>query len=167
MLQLDLQQVLSQTVSFVILLWLLSRFAWKPLLALLDERRERIERELGEVARRKAEMERLQAEYSRHLERINDEARTRIQQAILEGKRIAAEIQEQARAQGTALVQKSKETIELELAKAKVTLRDEIASMAMGAVERILRQKVDVKTDRQLVDDVLKELEAGAPPPRS
>lgn len=166
MLQLDLHQVLSQAVSFLILLWLLKRFAWKPLLVLLDERQERIERDLSEAAQRKAEMERLQVEYAKHLERINDEARAKLQQAILEGKRIAAEIQEQARAQGQALVQKSKETIALELAKAKVTLRDELAAMAMGAVERLLRQKVDAKADRQLVDDVLKELEAG-PPRRS
>ena len=50
-------------------------------------------------------------------------------------------------------------TIELEVAKAKVTLRDQIAGMTMGALEKMLRQKVDAKADRQLVDAVLDELE--------
>ena len=161
-LQPDLQQVVSQAASFLILWAVLARFAWRPLLGILDARRARIEEDLRQVAQRKAEMERLQADYAQRLEQINDEARVKIQQAILEGKRIAAEIQEQARARGAALVQKSKDTIGLELAKAKVTLRDEIAGMALGAVERLLRQKVDAKADRQLVDEVLNELDAGS-----
>ena len=82
---------------------------------------------------------------------------------MLEGKRIAMEIQEQAREQGHVLLNKSKETIELELAKAKVTLRDQLASMTMEAVERILREKLDTEKDRRLVESVLDELE----PPRS
>lgn len=159
MLQLDLQQILSQTISFVLLLWILKRFAWRPLLAMLDQRRAHIEEELRQVAQSKAEMTRLQQEYSQRLAKIEDEARAKIQQSVLEGKRIAIEIQEQARTQAQAIMAKSKETIELELAKAKVSLRDQMAGMTLEAVERILRHKLDPKTDRQLVDAVLDEIE--------
>ena len=164
-LQLDLQQLISQALSFLLLLWILRRFAWRPLLTMLDQRRARIEEALREVAQRKTEMESLQAEYAQRLAKIEEEARLKIQQAILEGKRIAAEIQEQARAQGYELLNKSKETIELELAKAKVTLRDQVAEMTLEAVERVLRQKLDPKADRHLVDAVLAELEEGSARP--
>ena len=157
--QLDWQQILSQAISFLTLLWLLRRFAWRPLLGILDERRARIEEDLRQAAQRTADLERLQADYAKRLAKIEDEARTKIQQAILEGKRVASEIQEQARAQGSAVIAKSKETVELELAKARVTLRDQVAAMTMEAVERILRQKLDPKTDRQLVETVLDELD--------
>ena len=159
MLQLDLQQIVSQAVSFILLVLILRRFAWKPLLAMLDGRRAHIEEQLRQVAHSKAEMARLQAEYAQHLAKIDEEARAKIQQAILEGKRIALEIQEQARAQGHAIMTKSRETIELELAKAKVTLRDQVVAMTMEAVERVLDQKLDAKTDRQLVERALSELE--------
>ena len=159
MLQLDLQQILSQTISFVLLLWILKRFAWRPLLAMLDQRRAHIEEELRQVAQSKAEMVRLQQEYSQRLAKIEEEARPKIQQSVLEGKRIAIEIQEQARTQAQGILVKSKETIELELAKAKVSLRDQMAGMTLEAVERILRHKLDPKTDRQLVDTVLDEIE--------
>ena len=161
MLQLDLQQVLSQAISFVILLWLLRRFAWRPLLAILDERRRHIETTLQDVAQKKSELEHLQADYARRLAKIDDEARVKIQQAILEGKRIAIEVQEEARAQAQAILSKSKETVELELAKAKVTLRDQLADMTVEAVERVLQQKLDPKTDRALVESALDELERG------
>ena len=161
-LQLDLQQILSQSLSFLLLLWVLRRFAWRPLLAILDKRRAHIEEELRHAAQTKAELARLQEEYSRRLAKIDEEARAKIQQAILEGKRIAIEVQEQARAQAQAILTKSKETVELELAKAKVTLRDQVAAMTVEAVERILKQKLDPKTDHYLVQRVLEELEQGS-----
>ena len=111
------------------------------------------------MAERQAELSRLQEDYGRRLAKIEEEARTKIQQAVLDGKRVASEIQEQARAQGQALVEKSKETIELELAKARVTLKDQVATMTLEAVERVLQSKLDAQADRTLVDAVLDELE--------
>jgi F-type H+-transporting ATPase subunit b len=164
-LQLDLQQIVSQAVSFLVLLWLLRRFAWRPLLTMLDQRRAHIEEELRQAAQRREELARLQAEYSGRLTKIEDEARAKIQQAVLEGKRIAMEIQEQARAQGAAVLEKSKEAIALELAKARVTLRDQLAAMTMQAVEQILRKTLDAEQDRRLVEQALDELERQPPRP--
>lgn len=162
MLQLDLQQIVSQALSFLLLLWILRRVAWRPLLAALDARRGHIEEELRKAAQAREDLTRLQADYSRRLAAIEEEARDKIQQAVIDGKRIAGEMQEEARAQAQAIFTKSKETVELELAKARVTLRDQLAQMTVGAVERILRQKLDAKADRQLVDGALEELERQA-----
>ena len=158
-LKLNLTEVLSQAVSFFLLVFLLKRFAWKPLLGVLDQRRNRIEEALRQIAQSKTDMERLKEEYAKRMAMIEDEARVKLQQAILEGKKAAGEIQEQARAQGYVLMNKAKETIELELAKAKVSLRDQMAQMTVDAVERVLRQKLDAESDRHLVDAVLEELE--------
>ena len=158
-LQPDLQQVLSQAISFLLLLFILKRFAWKPLLSVIDRRQEQIAQDLRHAEERKLEMERLQEEYRRRLTQIEDEARAKIQQAIADGRKIATEIQEQARAQAQAVLAKAKETVELELDKARVTLRDQMATMTMEAVERLLRQKIDAKVDRVLVDAILDELE--------
>jgi F-type H+-transporting ATPase subunit b len=160
MLQLDLQQILSQAASFLLLLWILKRFAWKPLLAILDQRRALIEEELRQAAQQRAQLERLQQDYRQRLAAIEDEARSKIQQAVLEGKRIAVEIQEQARAQGLAILTKSKETVELELAKAREVLKGQVIEMTLEALERMMRQKLDPKADRQLVDEILGELES-------
>ncbi len=157
-LQLDLQQILSQAISFILLVWVLRRFAWRPLLGALDARRQRIEEGFRQVAQGRAELERLQQAVTQRLAKIDDEARAKIQQAILEGKRIAGEIQEQARTQSQGIIAKSKDAIELELAKAKVTLRNDMAQMTIEAVSKLLRQKVDQKTDEQLITQILDEL---------
>lgn len=155
----DLAQIVSQSISFLILLWLLRRFAWRPLLKVLDERRARIEQDLKDAAQQKAEFEHLQEEYRKRIATIEDEARAKIQQAVLEGKRIGLELQDQARAQARTIIAKSQETIELELAKAKVSLRDQLAEMTMDAVERILHQRLDAQADRRLIEAALDELE--------
>ena len=159
MLQLELQQILSQAISFLLLLFVLRKFAWKPVLTLLDERQARIKRDLEEAEKQKTEMVRLKEDYSVRIAKIEEEARAKIQQSVNDGKRIAMEIQEEARAASQDIVAKSKETVELEIAKAKVTLRNEVIGMAMRSVERILDQKLDDKTDKRLVDSALDELE--------
>ena len=156
-----IQELSVQVVGFLLLFVIMRRIAWRPLLMILDQRRARIEEEFRRVAQTKNELARLQEDYGRRLSAIEDEARTKIQQAILEGKRIGGEIQEQAREQGSAILAKSKEAVELELAKARVTLRDQVARMTVEAVERVLQQKLDPKTDRALVESALDELERG------
>ena len=162
MLQLDFQQIVSQALSFLLLVWILRRFAWRPLLNALDARRQHIEEELRKAAQAREDVARLQADYSKRIAVIEEEARNKIQQAVLDGKRIAIELQEEARAQAQAILTKSKETVELELAKARVTLRDQLADMTVHAVERILGQKLDAKADRHLIDGALDELERQA-----
>lgn len=162
-LQLDLQQILSQAISFAVLVVVLRKFAWGPLLGVLDARRARIEDDLAQAAESKNELSRLQAEISQRLAKIDEESRNKVQQALLDAKRVSLEIQEQARTQARAILAKSQETVEQELAQAKVVLRDQIADMTVQAVERILQQKLDAKADEKLIGGILDELERTTP----
>jgi F-type H+-transporting ATPase subunit b len=159
LLELNLLEIASQAISFFLLVIVLKRFAWKPLLGVLDQRRARIEADLARASEQRAECERLLQEVNRRLAKIEEEARAKIQESVLEGKRIGLEVQEEARAQAHAIVTKARETVELDLAKARVVLRDQVAGMTLAAVERILQQKIDAQADRRLVDQVLHELE--------
>ena len=154
-----IEELVVQAVGFLLLFVILRRVAWGPLLGMLDRRRQQIENDLRQAAQQKEQLVRLQGDYAQRLAQIEEEARVKIQQAILEGKRISTEIQEEARAQSYALVNKAKGTIDLELAKAKVTLRDALAAMTLDAVERILHERLDEEKDKRLVQSVLEELE--------
>ncbi len=158
-LKLSLVEIFSQALSFFVLVFVLKRFAWKPILSMLDLRKERIESDMKRAAEQRAEFERLQQEITRRLAKIDEEARAKIQESVLEGKRIGLEVQEEARAQAHAIMTKARETVELELAKARVTLRDQVADMTFQAIERVLQQKMDAQTDKKLIDQVLAELE--------
>jgi len=162
---LDLLQLLSHAVGFVILLWLLRRFAWGPLLGVLDQRRQRIAAGLEDVERAKAEMARLKTQYEAQLARIEEAARKRLLEMVNEGRRVAAEIEEEARGAAQASLAKTQATLALEVAKAKVELRDQIVALTMQATEKLLRTRLDAGGDRALVEAFIAELDGATVPP--
>lgn len=155
---LDLLQLASHAVGFIILVWLLKRFAWGPLLGVLDQRRQRIADGLADVERAKQEMARLKTQYEQELARIEESARKKLLEAVNEGRRVAAEIEEEARGKAQAHLAKAKETLELEVAKAKVELRDQIVTLAMEATEKLLHSRLDAGRDKALVEEFIAEL---------
>jgi F-type H+-transporting ATPase subunit b len=158
-----LTQIVTTVLGFFLLVVFLKKFFWSAILRMLDERRSTIEGRFRQIEQTQATLAGLQETLNRRLTVIDEEARAKIQQAILEGKRIAGEIQEEARAQAQAVIAKSKETIEIELAKAKVSLRDDLADLTVEAATRLLGERCDADADRRLVRSIIDGLEQ--PPP--
>ena len=156
---LSIQEILTQALAFVILVWVLKKMAWKPLLKVLDERREKIQKGFEEIEVSKQQLEKLKTDYEHARAHIEEEARKKLQEAIDEGKKIARELQEQSRCESRAVLEKAKEDIQLEVAKAKVTLRNEIADLTLAATERVLNEKLDPVKDKELVLDFIEDLE--------
>jgi len=156
---LSIQEILTQAGAFILLVWVLKKMAWKPLLALLDERREKIRKSFEEIEQTKKDLETLKADYARSQARIEETMRQKMQEGIDEGKRIGRELQEEARRESRSILEKAKEDIQLETAKAKVTLRNEIADLTLRATERMLQEKLDDTKDKELVLDFIEDLE--------
>lgn len=156
------QEVLTHALGFVILVLVLKRFAWRPVLTLLDDRRRRIEQEFARIEQTKTQLEMLQRDYQARLAQIEQEARIKIQEAVADGRRVSAEIQEQARAQATQVLTQARENVQLEIAKAKVELRERVAKLTLEATEKLLGQKMDAAKDEALVLRFLDEAEKSA-----
>jgi F-type H+-transporting ATPase subunit b len=156
----NLGEVLVQLIAFVIVFWAMKLMAWKPLLASLAARRETIRHKLGEIEKAKKEIEQLKAEYTAHLQKIDDESRAKIQQAVDEGRTIAREIQDKARTESQAAFDKAKENIELEVNKARLTLRRDIADLTVNATERVLNEKMsDPRQQQEKMLAIIQDLE--------
>ena len=156
---LSIQEILTQAGAFVLLVFILKKMAWKPLLQMLEDRRHKIEASFDHIEKTKAEVETLKRDYENSRARIEEEARAKLQEAIDEGKKVSKEIQETARKESRIILTKAKEDIRLEVAKAKVTLRDEIADLTLGATERLLQEKLDDTKDKEMVLDFIENLE--------
>ena len=94
----DIHLVLTQILGFVLFVAILSRFAWKPILAGLEQRRAMIQGQFDEAARRQAEAAQLKDKYDSEMRTIEATARQKMQDAIVEGQRIAGELKAQAQA---------------------------------------------------------------------
>jgi len=146
-----ISQILTQLVAFLIFLWILRRYAWGPILRLLDERREQIAGEFDRIEEAKTETERLRADYEDRLRTIEQEARARIQEAVGEGRRVAQEIRQQAHSEARAITNKAKENIQLEVEKARVQLKEDMIRMTLDGLERVLRESVNREQHDRLI----------------
>jgi F-type H+-transporting ATPase subunit b len=154
----DLPKLIFQVVNFLLLLYLLNRFLFKPVLKLLDEREARIKKGLedAEAAARERELARAEREAAL------DEARKEAQAMVARANKIAedsrAEILAEAKAQADKVTARAREEITAEKDKAMAELRATVADLALQAAGRLVRSEMDTPTQRRLVEDFLKEV---------
>ena len=155
----EIQQVLTHAVGFLITVWILKRFAWGPLLALMEERRNKIVSEFEQIESEKADVARLNEEYQGKLREIENERREKLLQAVEEGKVMAAEIKAGALEETKQVRAKAKADLVREVVKAKVQLRDELVTMTITATEKVLQERIDEAKHRDLIGRFIDQLE--------
>jgi F-type H+-transporting ATPase subunit b len=155
----ELQQVLTHTVGFLITVWVLKRFAWGPLLGMMEERRNKIVGEFEQIEEEKDKVARLTADYESRLRDIESERRAKLIEAAEEGKQIASEIKAAAQDEIKLLRAKAKDDLDREIVKAKVQLRDEIVTITLVATEKVLHEKLDEAKHRDLIGRFIDNLE--------
>ncbi|HAL60819.1 MAG TPA: ATP synthase F0 subunit B [Chloroflexi bacterium] len=153
--------LLSQVVNFLILFAGLYFLLWKPILKMLDERKERIQQGLEDAERAKEERERAQAEFDKRLEEAAQEreriiARAR-EEAQEERKAILAEAEQEAE---RALIE-AREEAQLERERILEELRGQVAVLAIAAANRLIGEALDEERQRRLVDEFFSGISAG------
>lgn len=152
-------EVIVQLAAFLIVFFVLRALAWKPMLAALQSRRERIRGDFEKIEAARREIEKLQADYQARLQKIEDQARLKLQEAVDEGRKISREIQDKARAESQTHFAKAKEGLSLEIAKAKIELRREIASLALQVAEKVVGEKMTEAHEQAKILEMIEELE--------
>ena len=153
------QQALTHAVGFLITVWILKRFAWGPLLALLEERRNKIADEFKNIDEEKVKTAQLTADYEARLKEIDAERRARLVEGVNEGKKIAEEIKSAARDEAKEISIKAKADLVRDVAKAKVQLKDDMVAMTVTAAERIINEKLDDAKHRELIGGFIDNVE--------
>ncbi len=159
----DLQLLLTHVVGFALVVWLLRRFAWGPVLDFLEQRRRKIQSEFDEIESQRQDAARLKAEYEDHLHNIEAEGRQKIQEAIAEGNAAAAKIKERAQEERRKRLDRAAEEVRLLEESAKETLRKKNVDLALRAAEKAVQQEMDDEKHRQLITRFIQDLEAAGP----
>jgi F-type H+-transporting ATPase subunit b len=152
-------------VTFVILAFLLGRYAWKPLLGALQERERSIQESIDQARGNREQAEKLLDEQRQLL----DQARRERAEAVAAGQRdaekVKAEILEEAREQREKLLNQTQAQVEAGLRQARSELRGIAADLALRAAEKLLVKNLDDASQRKLVEDYLADLERSNSPP--
>lgn len=152
-------QVITTVITFGLVVFVLYKMAWNPILTILDERRNQISSQFDEIDRKIADANSLIKDYEERLRRIDDEARERHNRAVDEGRRIAEQIIAKARTEAEEIAQKTRTAMQVELDQARIELRRDVVELTLAATGKLLAATVDDQQHRQLVGDFIADLE--------
>jgi F-type H+-transporting ATPase subunit b len=148
---------ISQLVNFIVLLLILQRFLYKPMLNMLHQREERIRASMDDAERVKKAAAQAEEAYKERIEESRREAQTIIAQAVQQAERVREERMALAEEEARQVVAKAKEDAQHERQRVVAELRSEVADLAVLAAGRVLGKALDAKTHRQVVLDFLDE----------
>ena len=148
-----------QTVIFLLVLFLLGKFAWKPILSSLKEREDSIEAALRMADQAKIEMQQLKAGNEKLLAEARLERDRILKEASAVADRHIEEAKNKANEEGTRLIEQAREAIRNEKNAALAEVKNTAAQLSIDVAERILRRELtDTPAQQQLVDSYLKEV---------
>ena len=149
------KSLIVQLINFIILLVILQRFLYKPLLAKMEERTAAIKRSLDEAQAARADAVRQQEENAAQLRAAYAEAATIRDQALREAEEAGRKQLEAAHAQSRKLVEDTKAQLDGEIRRARDELRRETTDLALAAAEKLVRRTLREEDHRKIVADAI------------
>jgi F-type H+-transporting ATPase subunit b len=154
--------LVAQLLIFLAMLGVLYRFAWGPLLRILNERRARIQQGVEATERAKQELEAAERERQATLEEARREAQAILDRIAKQGEDLRKELEAKAREQAEGLIAKARAEIQQEREMAVQDLRAQVADLAVMAAGRIIGESLDAKKHRELIERTIEEAEIRA-----
>ena len=143
---------------FFALLLVLSKYAWGPILSAVEAREKGIQGALDEAALRNEEAAGLLEQHRQQLADARRQANELIAEGKAAGESVRKDIEEKARAEGQAIVERARAEIERERDAALEMLRRESVELALAAASRLMQENFDQAKDRELVERYLDEV---------
>ncbi|OGP93494.1 MAG: ATP synthase F0 subunit B [Deltaproteobacteria bacterium RBG_16_48_10] len=154
----SLPLLLAFMINFIILLAMLGKFLYKPVLKMLDERAQKIKESMEWAEATKRDYEQAKAEVQRQIEKGRQEAQAIIAQALQKGEGFKEEAKKEAAGQAKAIVEKARAELEAERDRMVDDLRKEFVSLLILASEKVIRQTLDKEKQSKLIEETLEQI---------
>jgi F-type H+-transporting ATPase subunit b len=145
-------------VAFGVFAWILAKFAWGPLLKIVDEREKTIRDQVESAEKAAADARGVLAQHQELLRGAGRECSEILARATRDSETLRAELQTKARADADQVVARAREQMQREKDVAIAELRAQVADIAVEAASRIVKSSLSEEAQRKLVDDYIKEL---------
>ncbi len=149
--------------TFLVLVALLTKFAWRPLLEALEGRQQAIRKSLDDARQAKADLERLHAESAKILTQARAEAEAIMSRTRSDADRFREELKTKARAEAATLVKNAEHQIQLETSRALQQIRHEAVDLSVAIASKVLQRNVTKEDNERLIEETFRQLEAQRP----
>jgi F-type H+-transporting ATPase subunit b len=147
-----------QAIVFAILVWFTMKYVWPPITKALDERATKIADGLAAADKAKSELANANAKVETQLSELRNETASRIADAERRAQVIVEEAKTKATEEGNKIVAAARADAEQQLVKARESLREDVANLAVKGAEQILRREIDSKAHVDLLSRLKTEL---------
>lgn len=147
-------------LTFLVLVALLARFAWRPLLEALERRQAAIAQSLDDAQRARQELERLQRESAQMMAAARSEGEAIIARSRSDAEALREELKQKARSEAATIVKNAERQIQLETARAIQQIRHEAVDLSVAIASKILRRQVSREDNEALIQEALKQAES-------
>ena len=154
---LNLPVLVAQLVNFFLLLVLLRIFLYKPILEMLDRRKQRIQEGEQAAEQSKEQASQAEADVATQIEEARQQSQALVAQAQEASNRIQEASRNQAKQEADLLLERARNEIQLERDQAVAVLRSEFAELTVSAAEKVIGQSLDRQAHQRLIDEVLAE----------
>lgn len=154
----DVGVLLLTVCNFLLLVFLLKKFAWGPVIGALEKRENQIESDKQTAASARQSAEEIKKELDERLAQISNEAAQKMAAAVKAGEAQKEQLLAQAKEQTERMLQQAKAQIEAEKNQALADVRGEIAQLSLLAAARVMQRQVKDETADQIVAQVLEEV---------
>ena len=146
-------------LTFLVLVALLAKFAWRPLLQALESRQESIRKSLDDAQKAKQELERLHAESAEIIRQSRVEADAIVTRSRGDAERLREEMKQKARAEADAIVKNAERQIQLETGRALQQIRREAVDLSVMIASKLIQRNLTKEDNERLIEEALKQVE--------
>lgn len=150
--------MITQLIFFIILLILLKKFAWGPLMNKMQQREEYVAGEIESAEKSRLEAEKASKEAATQLNQVKQEAQKLIEDAKAAGVKQEQNIVETARKEADRIIQAAQADIQNEKEQALQALQDKVASLSVLIASKVIEKEINEQDQEQLINDYIKEV---------
>ena len=147
-------------LTFLVLLYLLARFAWGPLLKALEERQETIRKSLDDADQATQELKRLQQESAQIIAEARGEAQSIVAKSRVAAETVREDLKQKAKEEAEALVRGAQRQIRLETARAVQQIRHEVVDLSLAVASKLIKKNLTQEDNDALIQDSLTQIDA-------
>ena len=148
----------AELIAFCIFVFITYRYIWPSMASVLEERRKEIDEGLQAASESKRQLEEAKEESGRVIDAAKSEASTLINQAGSRADQLIDEAKDQAVEEAKKIKLSAEADIEQSANKAKDGLREEVAALVIAGAQKILDKEIDESANKEIVDQLIKEL---------
>lgn len=153
----DWRLLVAQIINFLILLFLLYKFLYKPILNLLEKRSRKIQKSLEDAKKIKEELKKTEETRNKKMAEVQAQVQKIIEEANKNTEEVKSKTLDHAHQESEKIIKKTQEDIKREKEKMLAEVKEELADLVIKTSSKVIEKRIDEKTDKELIEKILKE----------